>query len=825
MNKFKENKTSLFKVSKVDLLLLCAYLYRNECINDENIGDIFINYKENNVEVLGNDIDYFLKKNNNKNHFIKSKNSVAFGSHSDSKLKYDEIPSFILESKDILINYYKNWVETELFEKDSNDTFKIKSFFIDDNNFETIKLKKNVQNTNTYTSNFYSPNTYTQDVEITIYKPNSIPEEFFRKLYLDYEYILQRNYFSTNELCQMGFIKKDDFKLLLSKTCGCLMKYVIEDDNTSNLKEDNKNITSIETKLYFVLKELYNKWLCGYTFDDWKLHPIENDVNIRNERFEMGVNNNNTCCEFNNFVFIDQFYNDISNKMIIDVNSIKKIINQYIKGELKVSLYDFLQLIAEENNLMLISLPVFNNFYSEKGFSQIFTPNCIYSSNNSDRGYGNTYVLIYTNGASKQSDLSNDFTYDFSCDYPDIADILNSNKHGDMFIFNKNNDGSDNYNMPVFGVSYSKQNQMYFKKINVSMDNPKLTSDSLRNLLMISDAGKSGDLETPSFIGQNLFNIWSNRAYTCTIEMMGCMNIMPLMYFQLNNIPLFRGLYMIINVKHNINAGNVTTTFTGVRVSKYHQQEIGKYIISDTLFNKIENGASKSGKVPKLTNGMEDIWKQITGGLDVDKSNVQKDFVEDNLLTSVNVKVPIYDSNGNKMFYDIGKVNKNLKIKILNVFYLIACGKTYLLEEMEEFVKKGDFPDRINDNYLVNGKQFKFNSIGCYSFGHAKDTNGGNKSSLSWHSFGIALDINASENPFIKKTSYSNLSIKEDTEYCIRTWEHPVVKAFLSQGFGWGIFSNDFDFMHFSYMTTNYNGNDSVLKSNITTNNTKLVGC
>jgi hypothetical protein len=50
--------------------------------------------------------------------------------------------------------------------------------------------------------------------------------------------------------------------------------------------------------------------------------------------------------------------------------------------------------------------------------------------------------------------------------------------------------------------------------------------------------------------------------------MMGCAQIQPLMYFQLNNIPLFRGAYQIINVEHNITPGDMTTKFKGVRINR-----------------------------------------------------------------------------------------------------------------------------------------------------------------------------------------------------------------------------------------------------------------
>ena len=50
---------------------------------------------------------------------------------------------------------------------------------------------------------------------------------------------------------------------------------------------------------------------------------------------------------------------------------------------------------------------------------------------------------------------------------------------------------------------------------------------------------------------------------------MGCMQIMPLMYFQLNNVPMWRGAYMISKVSHKIRPGSMSTQFTGYRVCKY----------------------------------------------------------------------------------------------------------------------------------------------------------------------------------------------------------------------------------------------------------------
>jgi hypothetical protein len=42
--------------------------------------------------------------------------------------------------------------------------------------------------------------------------------------------------------------------------------------------------------------------------------------------------------------------------------------------------------------------------------------------------------------------------------------------------------------------------------------------------------------------------------------------IQPMMYFQLDNIPMFHGAYLITKVTHSIVPNNMTTVFTGTRI-------------------------------------------------------------------------------------------------------------------------------------------------------------------------------------------------------------------------------------------------------------------
>jgi N-acetylmuramoyl-L-alanine amidase len=67
---------------------------------------------------------------------------------------------------------------------------------------------------------------------------------------------------------------------------------------------------------------------------------------------------------------------------------------------------------------------------------------------------------------------------------------------------------------------------------------------------------------------------------------MGSAWIQPLMYFELMNVPLFRGAYLIHRVSHSITPGNMVTTITGVRQNRYSSRYVSKgYYTADNITN------------------------------------------------------------------------------------------------------------------------------------------------------------------------------------------------------------------------------------------------
>ena len=93
----------------------------------------------------------------------------------------------------------------------------------------------------------------------------------------------------------------------------------------------------------------------------------------------------------------------------------------------------------------------------------------------------------------------------------------------------------------------------------------------------------------------SLYNVYKNRSYRCSIDMMGNALIQPTMYFNLRNIPMFSGPYMITKVTHRISNNGFDTFFDGQRQPFYSIPSIDNLLqslstkILTTLRERIES--------------------------------------------------------------------------------------------------------------------------------------------------------------------------------------------------------------------------------------------
>jgi hypothetical protein len=326
-----------------------------------------------------------------------------------------------------------------------------------------------------------------------------------------------------------------------------------KDDEIQNRLFNTIDDDTIKLNLYRTIGSIHNKWVAGTD------NPFSNCgfSNSYDKKVAKNKRNSSNVHLIDSFRFLDRAFNDIGNDFIINPLAISSM----LLGNYNQSFFDVANKILIDNNFNFIALPTFVNFNNDQELADMFKP---YQHKDVNTASGPSFVCVYVGQTSKHLDLGNESDYD---DDGIIIKVDSEGKYIDGapsdFVRAEVDDGS--LNIPYFLVSYGHSNQSFFKDIRLDQKEFVETAESLQ---IIEDISQQGDNRKPNSTGQNLFNVYQTRSYSAEVEMMGNAMIQPMMYFQLNNIPMFRGAYMIIKTSHNITAHNMTTKFTGVRVKK-----------------------------------------------------------------------------------------------------------------------------------------------------------------------------------------------------------------------------------------------------------------
>ena len=372
---------------------------------------------------------------------------------------------------------------------------------------------------------------------------------------------------------------------------GLITLYKGKKDENNKMLNFNSNTVSEESKtsIYYTLKNLFDK----------HFHDLPDNIT----KYKVDSYNG----EYSRIFYIDTFYNDIGDNIICNTDYLIDLLNQITgsgvyseRGDIISSMdaYSFMANLCQKHNMMLLAMPFFYNVDKDDKngdtLKKMFTPLSHNQAINDNIITGPYYICFYPHQASKHLDIANS---QYENDGFNIIEDINGTGSfegptsiPDLYI----NDDSDYeeaniMTIPAFGVEYGSQKQSIFKSVNVNMDNPKTTEASVAmqfNLIK----NKNNTPNHVGFEGQDLFKIYSNYSYTCEVEMMGCAQIQPLMYFQLNNIPMFRGAYQIIKVEHDITPGDMTTKFTGVRINRTKmpmvKSGVNVQVMDDIMKNK-----------------------------------------------------------------------------------------------------------------------------------------------------------------------------------------------------------------------------------------------
>jgi len=357
--------------------------------------------------------------------------------------------------------------------------------------------------------------------------------------------IMFKEYMSIENLRTVDFINthlekyfKSFFDGLFREIDDLINRKKDEDDDEKNIEMDE----DIINQTYYSFKNINDKWISN---------PSSN-----NTGFPFTSGN-----LIDSFAFVDRALNPIGDTVI----NVEILLDMYDNPNL--SLYSVISQILSTNGFEFFPLQNFIHTDDKNWHKNTFkldTSNIVKDTI--------AFVCMYIGGTSTYpSTGSNGFEND------GIIDIMNNDSPD--FSSKECNNTNSPYDrqeekftdfpfrtVRAFRVKFGEQNQSMFTDIKIDSKEYPETNESIQ---ILSRLAGDGQTRSPTPKGQNLYNLYENRSYKATVTSLGNVMIQPTQYFQLENIPMFNGAYMILDVEHTIVPNKMTTKFSGVKILKY----------------------------------------------------------------------------------------------------------------------------------------------------------------------------------------------------------------------------------------------------------------
>jgi hypothetical protein len=329
------------------------------------------------------------------------------------------------------------------------------------------------------------------------------------------------------------------------------------------------------TELWDTFKALNDSWIAGFDFESKTL--------------------------FEDVMLVDRASRNVGDKILVDIFQIMDLIDS---GQYKNTLLDMVTTILVQNNFQHFMLPAYVNFYNVQDAQKNPTPrpdgslefgNTLFGTflNVDYRNSSPKFLCYYANKPSEHLDMKDNIDYRYRDDAFDLRRASDN-----PLIENQidKQDWAKSNKVVGFNVDMTRQNQQIFKSFSVSQDPGKPTSESLEMLNQMSNLDKNRRSTTQSV---SLYNLYKNRSYACSVDMMGDALIQPMMYFNIRNIPMFSGPYMITKVTHSVSENGFETQFEGTRQPFYSLPRIDNFVqtlnvkILSTIESKIQERETK----------------------------------------------------------------------------------------------------------------------------------------------------------------------------------------------------------------------------------------
>lgn len=470
---------------------------------------------------------------------------------------YKDVNNYLSESdKDYIFEQFEIYYKSEF-----EDNLKELKIYINDLNYN-----KDNKNYNYYDSDSFK----------------KIKEVLTKKVYLVNNYsMVIGNDTNYNFIPIIDKIKNNDdvttkyfnnfFKTLYNEINNIVKK--IENDSFEEQKI--KSDLDVINQTYYSFKNINDKWLTtgistqGYPF------------------------NSNGKRLIDMFAFVDRAMNPVDDT-IINCECLIDMLDSP-----NISVYSVLSQLLSSNGFEFFPIQNFLSFKNDEWENsfKIYT-------NPIDLNINTFFVCMYIGGYSRHVSIpTNNFEPDGIIDFEkDITDDYkrNDTKYGEYTA----NTNFPYQNVYAFKVGFGEQNQSMFIDIDIDSREYKDTNESIQILSRLAGDNKNN---APIPKGQNLYNLYENRSYKATITALGNAMIQPTQYFQLENVPLFNGAYIILDVEHNITPNKMITKFSGTKILKYPIPRV----LDPIAFTSIDDSLSKtsSGEFTVKISNIENMLK------------------------------------------------------------------------------------------------------------------------------------------------------------------------------------------------------------------------
>ena len=347
-------------------------------------------------------------------------------------------------------------------------------------------------------------------------------------------------YMSNEELHYESTLKKNDetdsfYFTTLFKKLSSLVTKVKETIKTV----DNSDTTSdidIMTQTYYSFKNINDKWLAG---------------NVNGTGYPFNVNGGKL---IDQFAFVDRAMNDIGDTTMINPS----VLVDMFTNTPNISVFTALTTLLSINGFEFFPLQNFIKSNDQKSWEDSFKIN---TSGEIDAQP--MFICMYVGGTSSYpSGIVNKNGFNDDC----IIDLDNKNGTADFNVLPKNASKPWLSTVKAFKVKFGKQGQSMFSDIKVDSKEYPETNESIQILSKLAGDEKQ---ETGIPKGQNLYNLYENRSYKATVTGLGNVSLQPTQYFQLENVPLYNGAYIILTVEHTITPNIMNTSFSGTKILRY----------------------------------------------------------------------------------------------------------------------------------------------------------------------------------------------------------------------------------------------------------------